>query len=130
MPHSEVNGQQAVGTTSDPNTSSTTYVDVPEMSITMTTSGAPVLLAFNCIAKQNTANKSIYFVFEIDGVDEVVSERGAQYPSVNTECRCSFAYLKTGLGAGSHTFKVQFKVDGGTATLPGTTRNLIVIDLG
>lgn len=118
---------QAEGT-SDISTSSTTFVDMADMSVTITTGNNPVLIIFS-VSVDNSISGT-YLVIDIDGVDE----RGASVADSGMYWVGTQAVLKT-LSAGSHTIKGQWKVDSGTSYCYATTepdkehRRLIVIEL-
>lgn len=99
-------------------TTSTTFVDVDatvgKLSLTITTTGGDVMIGFYGYAAA-TGNTG-FFDVEMDGT-RIGGDDGLAvfYISIATT---SFVILKTGVSAGSHTFKLQWKVaSGGTATL-------------
>jgi len=100
---------------SDYTTTSTSFVDVDatNLSLTITTAGGDVLIVFT---GYGGGTSRLYFDILIDGVrmagdDGFVSAVNA----VNTPV--AIVVLKQGLAPGSHTFKLQWKVNSGTGTL-------------
>lgn len=111
----------AVIQSSDVATSSTSFVDIPNISITLTTGANKVLIIFSCTfyleTQSNWANSRLL----IDGVVQDAGSSGLGIkgkfgvPAANSDLVCGcldFATIKT-LTAGSHTFKVQWKSDAG-----------------
>lgn len=102
-------------------TTSTSFGDIDgtNLKITLACSGSAVLLAFtgSCTV---TSGSYIMFDFDIDGTR--FASAGAdgltahQLINANPSCIC-MAVIVTGLSAGSHVFKVQWRVSGGTGTL-------------
>ncbi|MGB1285072.1 MAG: hypothetical protein ACPG7F_00950 [Aggregatilineales bacterium] len=118
-----------VNESSDYTTTSTTFVDVDatNLSLTITTTGGNVLVGFSGTARIDTTGAHIHLNLDVDGSavatdDGLVSMRSTGV-TINP---MSFTHLVTGLSAGSHTFKLQWKVSSSTATLyagAGTTHN-------
>jgi len=106
-----------------------------DMSVTMTTSGGNVYVAFHASVKIAKNNR--------DGEFRLVADATEQYRVLH-HCHDSketysvpLTYLVTGLSAASHTFKIQWRVTNSDTTLQqsattwsGAARNLTVIDLG
>lgn len=112
-----------VNEASDYNTTSTTFVDIDatDLALTITTTGGDVLVGFSGSIEENTgALEFVYLDVAVDGTrrggDDGILMIGN---TVSTEPQVmSFVYLVTGLSAGSHTFKLQWKVSaGGDATM-------------
>jgi hypothetical protein len=106
-------------------TTSTTFVEVDgagaELSLQITTAGGDVLIGFFGLAGNSTANRNVQFNVEVDGTllvgdDGLISVRRNTDPDYMP---VAFMVWKTGLSAGSHTFKLMWKVatGGGTGTL-------------
>jgi hypothetical protein len=100
---------------SDYTTTSTSFVDVDatNLSLTITTAGGDVLIAFMGFTG---GTSRAYYDVAIDGVrlagdDGLIANVLANFTPV------SFVALKQGLAPGSHTFKLQWKVNSGTATM-------------
>lgn len=104
---------------SDYTTTSTSFVnvDATKLSLSITTAGGDVLIGFCGCILQSSA--SVFFDVDVDtvrsGGDDglcVVSPSSAAQ-----RFNASFFKLIQGLSAGVHTFKLQWKVNAGTATL-------------
>lgn len=120
----------AKGSSSGPSTTSATYVDITDMSVTMTTTGNPVLIIYSGSFDLNTtADMSI--ILDIDGSDQTESER--QFAAVAEEsgaARMSNIVWLTTPTAAEHIIKAQQKVSGGaTLTNTGVLRTLTVVEL-
>lgn len=101
-------------------TTSTVFVDVDATNVksTVTTNGGPVLVMVTLNAS-HAGLVNISFDIDVDG-----TRWGASFTDGicevygNSVLRVvNFAILVTGLGAASHTFKLQWKTDAGTAYL-------------
>lgn len=106
---------------SDYTTTSTNFVnvDASNLALTIVTNGGDVLIGFVGFVNTSPGAKFGYFDVEIDGVrmagdDGLVMTHSQS--SANQAFCVSFVALKQGLAAGSHTFKLQWKVGAG-ATL-------------
>lgn len=105
---------------SDYTTVSTTFGDVDgtNLALQITTTGGDVFVHFHGTCKQATGGHKVNFDVDVDGVrhggdDGIV----AQHDLGGDVAVVSFTRLITGLSAASHTFKLQWKVTGGTGTL-------------
>jgi hypothetical protein len=109
-------------------TSTTIFVDVDatNLALTIETSGGDVLVGFHgLVGTSVTTNPMAYFDIEVDG-NLIGDDDGifAVRHSAGVHVAASFVRLITGLSAGSHTFKLKWKVNGATGYLyanPGTT---------
>ena len=115
------------GATSGPTTTSTSYVDLTDITVTITTGANPVLILFSGDFASTSAGGNIYVIIEIDGVDQADSERTISIDNVNYQYSVATTWLTTAT-AGSHTFKIQWKVSGGTGTATGTSRAMEVLE--
>jgi len=123
---------QAVGVTriADVSTSSTLFVDVPDMTINITTEDNPVLILFSMnIYHVKTASGSVRVRLLVDGAGEATWEQ-FDYTGSSAWYSCPITVLKF-FSAGAHTINVQWSVDTGTAYNPATFgyRSLTVIEL-
>ena len=105
---------------SDYTTGSTSFVDVDgtNLSLTITTSGGPVLVGWTMPLLTGTGK--VFFDVEIDSVREGGNDGIARHGNISTFAASQtsgIAYLVTGLSAASHTFKLQWKVSAGSATI-------------
>lgn len=110
-------------------TTSTTFVDVDNtnMSITLTTGARRCMIVVSGSGYHSDTN---HWAFDID-IDG--SRQGQAFGlvfggDVTTQNQSrSFTYITDVLSAASHTFKLQWRVDGGTATLYANTTNTPLI---
>lgn len=106
-------------------TTSTSFADVDstDLALAITTGGGDVMIGFSCNVVVGAASDKVYFNVMVDGVDDVADDGligiSASVSSVAAPGEpITFTYLKQGLSAASHTFKLRWKVDTGTtATL-------------
>jgi hypothetical protein len=106
---------------SDYTTTSTSFVDVDStnFALTITTAGGDVFLGFHG-SVESSGPSGICFDVLVDGVAQVGGNDGIVRvrPDSGSDGHCpSFARLVSGLAAGQHTFKLQWKTFSGTATL-------------
>lgn len=117
----------AIGATSSPTTTSTTYVDADEMTVTLSTSGGDVLAIFSTSTENSGANANL-IALSLDGAAEVGIRRfipgGAGQATTLTT-----VHLFTGVTPGSHTIKGRWRVSAGTGTLDGTERSLTAVEI-
>jgi hypothetical protein len=119
-------------------TNSTSWIDMADMRVVLTTNGNPVIMHFTTQATNEGG--IVGFRFAIDG-NEVTSAPFGNAMMENTTTQgyqqnVVAGWLAKGLSAGEHTFKVQWRVSGGTGYAPesagGTQesdRTLIVYEL-
>ena len=102
-------------------TSTWTDVDATDLALTITTNGGDVLISFApTILNGASTNTATYLDVTIDAVREGGDDGLAKVLNLSPaeEHMLPMIYLKTGLSAGSHTFKVQWKrVGSGTMTM-------------
>jgi hypothetical protein len=115
-----------VNQASDYTTTSTSFVDVDatNLSLTIVTAGGDVMIGFTGTVDNNGAGKT-YLDVAVDSV-RMGGDDGLQAADNNaiTAEPMILCVLKQGLAPGSHTFKLQWKVQSGTSTLyagAGTT---------
>lgn len=108
---------------SDWSTTSTTFtaIDNVDLSLSLTTTGGDILVAFcgNFIA---SAANSVYLQVVLDGVgkqgdDGYISEYLDRSAAPGRSV--SFSYLIEGVAAGTHTIVINWKTSGGTVTMFG-----------
>lgn len=117
----------ATGSTSGPTTASASYADLANMSVTLTTVGGDLLVDFDGTFSHSTAVNSVFIAFSLDAAAEV-HERYITSPGVNYGLTFHLRHRFTGVSAASHTVKVRWKTDGGTATAVTTLRDMIVTE--
>jgi hypothetical protein len=99
-------------------TTSASFVDIDgtNLSITLSVSGSAVLLAFS--GTVNSSSNQPAFDFTVDGTRVGTGgSDGLMTMTGNIQSNATFIALVTGLSAGSHTFKVQWRAVSGTTLL-------------
>lgn len=115
---------KATRTAGDLTTTSASFVDVTGMTVTLTTGARRCLIAFQGTAL-NASTERVAFDLLIDGVSQGGGLGVSQVSLASTESAdVGFSFLTDVLAAGSHTFKLQWKVSGGTGTLYASTTNM------
>lgn len=100
-------------------TTSTTFVDVDatDLALTITTGGGDVAVWFSGTVTKNATNNVLTMDVDVDG-SRFAGDDGIIYSYGDATIGMSFFVVITGLSAGSHTFKLQWKIAGGnTATM-------------
>ena len=97
-------------------TASTSFVDVTDLSLTVTTGNTRVLLMFNADAYHTATGGEIYLTITVDGT-KVGGTNGMgrmifDQTNTNTWQLVSLHYITDVLTAGSHTFTVQMRTSG------------------
>jgi hypothetical protein len=102
---------------SDYTTTSTSFTDVDatKLALTITTTGGDVFVHFHGVVT-NSAVEQTYLNVDVDG-SPVAGDGGITFQRGTDTESLSFTRLISGLEAGEHTFKLRWKVSGGTATL-------------
>lgn len=95
-------------------TTSDSYVDLDSMTVTLSTSGKTgsfVVIDFDGAIDPDSSSgaKGFYAIVNIDGSTESDSEMRLQRYQDDEGPTMHISFLKTGLAAGSHTFKIQWK---------------------
>ncbi len=95
---------------SDYTTTSTSFTDTDttNLALTITTNGGDVMVHFHGISTNSAAVNTLYDV-TVDGT-RTAGDDGITGAAGTTRTTVSFTRLITGLSAGSHTFKLQWKV--------------------
>jgi hypothetical protein len=113
-------------------TTSTSFVDIDgtNLSISLTTSGSAVLIGMAGAVRGDSTDVRACFDVTIDGTRYAATTtegitQGLPPVGGNFKSPISFAVLATGLSVGSHTFRLQWKVQaaGTTALLSGGVAN-------
>lgn len=102
---------------------STTWADLDgtadKFNKTITTTGGDVLVSLRAAGIVTTGNNILYLDVSIDGVAEGVTTFGSaeglhavyfNNAGANVEASVAFLHLCTGVSAGSHAFKIRYKV--------------------
>lgn len=121
---SPVTGTEAVQTVT-----STTFVDIADMALTVTTNGRPMLLTANVRIGAVTGGVGI-LTYGIDATADVASPIDGITIVQTSNVPVSLPWLATGLAAGSHTFKVRARVTAGSMDIThGRRERLIAVEL-
>lgn len=91
-------------------TTSTSFVDMPGMSKTITTKGRPVLINVCCSFAPLATSERLEIQLLIDGV---FAAAAASHSGGNLTANLSLVWLAIGLSAASHEFKIQWRSLGG-----------------
>lgn len=118
----------ASGSTNGPTTTSATFVDMTDMSVTMTNTGGRVLLWFAANMTHSAGGALNAFALKVDSGgtqnEHYWHSPGANYGHLVAAC------IDVGVvSAGSHTYKIQWLTATGTLTAYTTARNMIVMEL-
>jgi hypothetical protein len=108
-------------------TDSTTWVDMPGMSLTVQGSGLPVVISANWTTYHRTSAGVGYFDLQVDGT--TVAGSVQQYPSDSSVTTQHLQALQT-LEVGSHTLKVRWRTDKGNLALSwaNATRSILAFE--
>lgn len=103
---------------SDYTTTSTSFVDVDatNLALTITTTGGDVMVHFYGNF-DGVAPNAVFVDVDLDGTRIGGDDGLIKYENPSYVVPVSFTRLITGLAAGSHTLKLQWKVSAGTTTL-------------
>lgn len=100
----------------DTTTTSGTFVDL--LTVTIESTGGDILCSVSSGASNSGANNGIYFRVTLDGVaGRGAASRYINLPSVAVAIQDRF----TSVPPGSHTVKLQWRVDGGTGRIRPAT---------
>jgi hypothetical protein len=121
------NLRSIVSATDVQSTTSTSWVDVPSMSLTVNGSGLPVIIMANLVAWATTGGAEGYFQLVVDGVAQTSNIQ--QYPSAQSVTTVQMQWIQT-LSAGLHTIKVQWYVNTGALETGwnNSTRSIIAYE--
>lgn len=111
---------------SGPTTASGTAALMPQMTVTLTTTGGPVLIWFDCTVSNTTVSATTAFDLYIDGAQ--VLRRSGQCKVANMAEIIAATHSHTP-AAGSHTWEIRWFLTAGTSTSTGVERNLMVAEL-
>lgn len=108
----------SVATFSATSTTSTTFVDYLDVTITFNTEGGAVM-AFLSTSLQAASNEHAILCFNVDGVDQTPLAR--EYIDSSAVYRGAFIHQRLVLAAGSHTIKARWRSVGGTSISRATS---------
>lgn len=118
----------AAGATGTQTTTSGSYADLAEMSVTLTTTGGDLLVFFLGAFAHSTLGAATVTALKLDAAAEV----GAFSLNANV---ATYTFLManirrfTGVSAASHTVKVRWLTNAATASANGSDRYLLVVEL-
>jgi len=125
-PYAVTQLKSAVGSSSGPTTISTTPVQMPDLTLSITTTGGDLLVLYWAAVNSSGA----FDVFLGPSLDGAAQPAGAivfgQGTNLNTP---SGSWHFTGVAAGTHTVAIQWNVDGGTGTANTTRRAMHALEL-
>lgn len=102
----------------DYTTTSTSFTDIDatNFAFTLNTNGGDVIVTF--VGNIRTASGRVYLTVDVDGSPVAGDDGICRMGGTGNEEPFAFSYLVTGLSAGAHTFKLQWKMGiNATATL-------------
>ena len=115
---------RVVRTAGDLTTTSTTFVDATGMSITATTGARKVLISVTATTELSvTVPNDVNLDIDVDGarLGGTFGLCTFQHVTGSRRANQSFSWVTAALTAASHTFKLQWRVVGGTGTLYAST---------
>lgn len=101
----------------DRSTTSTTFVDMTNLSVTVTTYGNPILF-IACLPLDHNTNT---VVSRLDMLMDGASQLSPVHMDISGHVRPFMAIKMLTPSAGSHTFKLQWKTASGTLAMKGAT---------
>lgn len=123
----------AVGSSVSPTTTSATYADIPDMTLTFT-SGGPDAVAVNLAAFfiatviNTSATGQNFFGLSLDGGSEAGTNVWIA-PLAGSVAIVASLYLFQGVAAASHTVKARWSTSAGTLTANQQQRTLLLVEL-
>jgi hypothetical protein len=117
----------AAGATSGPTTTSTTNVDMPDLSVTLTTAGGDLLVFFWSMVSVNAVGVQSRYYFSLDGVETLIGLPHS--PSADYQFPVVGFIRYTGVSAASHTVKVRWSTVSNTLTARDVSRALLVVEV-
>ena len=118
----------AVGTTSSPSTTSTSYQDMDEMTVTLTTTKGGLIAIMVCTNRGAAAGQGLTQALLLDAAGESAIHRRDRGDTSDYGVMVTFN-VWTGVSNASHTIKGRYKSDGTNAhTLDTTQRRLFVME--
>lgn len=119
----------AVGSSVGPTTTSASYGDITDMSVTMTTAGGDLLVIMTGTFTVAASSTAAGFALSLDGAAEVAPAL-FQNDNAVTYSVVTLMHLFTGVSAASHTVKGRWYVNGGaTLTAYNRYRSLLVMEV-
>ena len=118
----------AAGVSSTPTTTSTSYVDLPDIALTLVTGGGDLLVWFASAMTNSGAGGVVAAALSLDGAAERFPVQ-FQSPAANQVIPISIVGLFGSVSAASHTVKARWLAGSGTAAAQTTQRYLLVLEL-
>lgn len=112
-------------TASSPTTTSTSYVTLDSMSVTLTTVGGDLLVWLHSDLQSDAAGATVFLAIRLDAAAEA-TECVLNAPVGNYSCPISIFRRFTSVAAGSHTIDARWKVGSNTGTAGGQRRFMMV----
>lgn len=127
----------ASGSTSNPSSSSAGFVLIPEMTVTLITSGGDLRLDFDATLNIQQLADDLNYALFLDGAELAGTRReltcGLSVTlgilTINSKAPCSVHCLVQGVAAGSHTVEARWAAVSGTARANGTQRKITAIEV-
>lgn len=128
----------ALGRTSDPTYGSLAPAVIPEMTLTLTTRGGPVLCWYSGVHEVRDGDNTLYALYA-DGAVVTGTTRQLRYtsatilsitPGLLPAATAQTHAMLTSLDAGVHTIEARWSRLAGTARAVGTSRRLDCVELG
>jgi hypothetical protein len=118
----------ADGSSSGPTTTSGLFVDMTDMSVTLTTVGGDLLVWFDGSFSQSTSGQGVFVGLRLDSGSDVAGVRH-NFQHTSQDVFIGTHHRFTGVAAGSHTVKARWSVSGGQGTATSTERHLTVLEV-
>ena len=115
---------QAIGITSNPTTTSTTFVPTPDLSVTHKNSKGKIKVSYFANFQNNTVNQLIYGAVFIDGVQ--VSIEKYFHPFAGGASGYVSDSVVVPVSPGTHKIDIYWRTLSGTATAPLIARIVTV----
>lgn len=124
----------ATVSTSGPTTTSTSFVDIPDLSIIATIGGtagvsANCFLLFDGAFAMTSAASAFFSLQIIQGASTVLAQRNITSAGANVINSVVIHVIVPSVSSGSQLFKVRWSVSAGTLTADSTTRAFSMLEL-
>ncbi|HEY1292947.1 MAG TPA: hypothetical protein VGJ60_07710 [Chloroflexota bacterium] len=120
----------AEGVQSGPSTTSATYADIPDMTVTVNPAATCTLVAWLSITlSHSTLSNDLNIALQLDATAEK-GQISTRMPSTNGRTAATIFAIWTDVAAGSHTIRGRWNTSGGTMTGVTTLRHLLVEQTG
>lgn len=116
------------GSTVNPTTTSTSVVDLPDMTLTMTTTGGDVLVFLVCVVSNATLGAVTSIDVNMDVSGEVSAVQCTSKVANAQDCLATIARYSAP-SAASHNWKGRWNVGSGTGTAVSVQRYMLAVEL-